>query len=78
MKRLSTILKDLKTLGYDVYINDNDNTITLTTERGNMNAFEYINCDYPVDLIPSLHNLAKQGGYEWQCEYTGTYKLYPN
>jgi hypothetical protein len=76
MKRLNTMLKELKNLGFDVYINDNDNMITLTSEKGNMDAFTYINFDYPVDLIPSLHDLAKKGGYEWQCEYTGTYKLF--
>ena len=77
MKRLSTIVKELENKGFNVYINDHDNMVTLTSERGNMDAFEYINHDYPVDLTKDLHDLAKRGGYEWQCEYTGTYKLYP-
>ena len=77
MKRVATMQKELKALGFDVYVNEYDNMVTLTSERGNMGAFEYINCDYPVDLTKDLHDLAKRGGYEWQCEYTGTYKLYP-
>ena len=77
MKRLNTMVKELQKLGFDVYINQHDGLLTLTTELGNMDAFDYVNCDYPADLKPSLYDLAKRGGYEWQCEYTGTYKLYP-
>lgn len=76
MKRLNTMVKELEKQGFNVYINEHDNMVTLTSERGNMDAFEYINYDYPVDLKQNLHDLAKQGGYEWQCQYTGTYKLY--
>ena len=77
MKRVSTMVKELEKQGFDVYINQHDNMVTLTTERGNMDAFDYIMTDYPVDLKQELYDLAKRGGYEWQCEYTGTYKLYP-
>jgi hypothetical protein len=77
MKRVSTMVKELEKQGFNVYVNEHDNMITLTSERGNMDAFDYINHDYPVDLKQELYDLAKRGGYEWQCEYTGTYKLYP-
>ena len=77
MKQLNTVKNELAKLGFDVYVNQHDNQLTLTSERGNANAFEYINFDYPVALIPALHDLAKKAGYEWQCEYCGTYKLYP-
>jgi len=77
MKRVSTMVKELEKQGFNVYINEHDNMVTLTTERGNMDAFDYIMTDYPVDLKQELYDLAKRGGYEWQCEYTGTYKLYP-
>jgi len=71
------MVKELEKQGFNVYINEHDNMVTLTTERGNMDAFDYIMTDYPVDLKQELYDLAKRGGYEWQCEYTGTYKLYP-
>ena len=77
MKRVSTMVKELEKQGFNVYVNEHDNMITLTSERGNMDAFDYIMTDYPVDLKQELYDLAKRGGYEWQCEYTGTYKLYP-
>ena len=52
-----------------------DNTPVLSTENGNLHSFDYIMFDYPVDLKKELHDWAKQYGWEWQCEYTGTYIL---
>ena len=75
MKRLNTIKKELEALGFSIY--EHEGFLTLSTEQGNLDAFEYVNFDYPIDLIPTLRILAKNAGYEWQCEYTGTYRLYP-
>jgi hypothetical protein len=47
----------------------------LSTENGNLHSFEYVNHDYPIDLKQELYDWAKQYGWEWQCEYTGTYIL---
>jgi hypothetical protein len=47
----------------------------LSTENGNLHSFEYVNHDYPIDLKQELKDWAKQYGWEWQCEYTGTYIL---
>jgi hypothetical protein len=77
MKRLDTVMQQLTGLGYSVYINKHDNQLTLSSENGNLNAFEYVNFDYPVALNNELLEFAKKAGYEWQCEYTGTYKLFP-
>jgi hypothetical protein len=76
MKQLNTVKNELTNLGFTVYINRNDELV-LTSEQGNLDAFEYVNFDYPAGLIPALHTVAKKAGYEWQCEYCGTYKLYP-
>lgn len=75
MKQINTVKNDLIKKGFDVYINQN-NELVLTSEHGNARAFHYINFDYPIALIDDLHTLAKNAGYEWQCEYRGTYKLY--
>jgi hypothetical protein len=59
------------TFGYN-----GDGTIpVLSTESGNLHSFEYVNHDYPIDLKQELKDWAKQYGWEWQCEYTGTYIL---
>jgi len=42
-----------------------------------MACFEYLgDSDYMVDLVPEIHDWAKQYGWEWQCHYQGTYFLY--
>jgi hypothetical protein len=59
------------TFGYN-----GDGTIpVLSTENGNLHSFEYVNHDYPIDLKQELKDWAKQYGWEWQCQYTGTYIL---
>ena len=55
--------------------NGDNKTPVLSTENGNLHSFEYVNHDYPVDLVKELHDWAKQYGLEWQCQYTGTYIL---
>jgi hypothetical protein len=55
--------------------NGDGTTPVLSTENGNLHSFEYINHDYPVDLKQELKDWAKQYGWEWQCQYTGTYIL---
>lgn len=59
------------TFGY----NGDNTTPVLSTESGNLHSFEYIDFDYPVGLKQELHDWAKQYGWEWQKEYTGTYIL---
>ena len=49
--------------------------IYLSTEQGNTESFEYIDCDYVVDIKPELQEWAKQYGWYWDCEYRGTYVL---
>jgi hypothetical protein len=55
--------------------NGDGKTPVLSTENGNLHSFDYIMSDYPVDLKQELYDWAKQYGWEWQCEYTGTYIL---
>ena len=55
--------------------NGDGTTPVLSTESGNLHSFEYINQDRPVDLKQELHDWAKQYGWEWQCQYIGTYIL---
>ena len=75
MKSLNNIKNELDAMGFITTLHNSH--LILSTESGNLDAFQYIDFDYPVDLIEPLHNLAKKAGYEWQCEYTGTYRLYP-
>ena len=74
MKNLNKVQKQCESLGFKVV--NREQYLVLSSENGNLDAFEYINFDYPVDLIPALHDIAKNAGYEWQCEYLGTYRLY--
>jgi len=55
--------------------NGDGKTPVLSTENGNLHSFDYIMSDYPVDLKQELYDWAKQYGWEWQCQYTGTYIL---
>jgi len=56
---------------------DGEQVVCLSSEQGNMSCFEYLgDSDYMVDLVPEIHDWAKQYGWEWQCHYQGTYFLY--
>jgi hypothetical protein len=61
-----------------VWTNDEgEQVVCLSSEQGNMACFEYLgDSDYMVDLVPEVHDWAKQYGWEWQCHYQGTYFLY--
>ena len=54
MKRLSTIVKELENKGFNVYINDHDNMVTLTSERGNMEDVEEA-LQQELDFEPSYY-----------------------
>jgi len=56
---------------------DGKQVVCLSSEQGNMSCFEYLgDSDYMVDLVPEIHDWAKQYGWEWQQHYQGTYFLY--
>ena len=56
---------------------EGEQVVCLSSEQGNMSCFEYLgDSDYMVDLVPEIHDWAKQYGWEWQCHYQGTYFLY--
>ena len=59
----------------EIWERDGEVKVALSSEVGNSCSFEYIGVDYMVDLVPELHAWADQYGWEWQCQYQGTYFL---